>query len=369
MLRGIAACLVLAYHVVENSAWKNFPLDNPFALLVRMGWVGVDLFLVISGFVIGRAAMMAAEEPHPGWRRHFMERRLRRIAPLYFLTCLVCLLLINQAVVNHGWRIAFLNICSHLGFIHNLNPYTMSSINGPNWSVALEMQFYLLAIVCAPWLRKRQALLGLGLAVCCAWIWRYLGTLIHLPGAANPHFQFHWGSQLVGTLDQFACGIVVAWVSLHSGLRPGWRLFAALAAAALLVLWGTWTVFWLNSVFWNSTAMIVWWRSPLSVGFALLIAAIVYSPVSLPKIARPFSYLGQISYGLYLWHLLCVMLLLKLTELRDWSLMAATFGSAAALAAVSWHFLEKPIIKSTEPTYWSRVAHKLPFFHRWRSWS
>ena len=79
VLRGLAALLVLVYHVIEVGAWKEFPVTG-LALLARIGWVGVDLFFVISGFVIGKAAMEGAQGNAPGWRRNFAERRLRRIS-------------------------------------------------------------------------------------------------------------------------------------------------------------------------------------------------------------------------------------------------------------------------------------------------
>jgi len=56
VLRGIAALLVLGYHVVEIGKWASFPVTGP-ALLVRVGWIGVDMFFVISGFVIGLSTL------------------------------------------------------------------------------------------------------------------------------------------------------------------------------------------------------------------------------------------------------------------------------------------------------------------------
>ena len=74
LLRGAA--------VVAALVWA-LALSWGLALLARIGWVGVDLFFVISGFVIGKAAMEGAQGNAPGWRRNFAERRLRRALPLW----------------------------------------------------------------------------------------------------------------------------------------------------------------------------------------------------------------------------------------------------------------------------------------------
>jgi len=88
VLRGIAALLVLIYHVIEISGWQSFPISGP-ALLFRIGWIGVDLFFVISGFVIGRAAIIGISTQPSSRKKPFFERRLRRIVPLYLLSGMV----------------------------------------------------------------------------------------------------------------------------------------------------------------------------------------------------------------------------------------------------------------------------------------
>jgi len=69
-LRGIAALLVLIYHVIEISGWQSFPSTGP-ALLFRIGWIGVDLFFVISGLVIGRAAIIGISTQPSSWKSLF----------------------------------------------------------------------------------------------------------------------------------------------------------------------------------------------------------------------------------------------------------------------------------------------------------
>jgi hypothetical protein len=84
-LRAAAALLVLVYHVVELGPWPAFPTHGVF-LLFRMGWIGVDLFFVISGFVIGLSAIRLYRDGDRSYRWTFMRRRLARIVPLYLVT-------------------------------------------------------------------------------------------------------------------------------------------------------------------------------------------------------------------------------------------------------------------------------------------
>ena len=153
LLRAFAALLVLVYHVIELAPWPDFPASG-VGLMFRAGWVGVDLFFVISGFVIGLSAIRLYREGASDYRRTFMRRRLARIVPLYVFTCAAFLLMVDSPVFTLPWRKLALQLGSHLLFLHNLHPSLHGAINGPNWSVAAEMQFYVLVIVAVPLLSR-----------------------------------------------------------------------------------------------------------------------------------------------------------------------------------------------------------------------
>ena len=84
VLRGFAALLVVFYHVIEVGEWKSFPTSG-LAHLPRLGLFGVDLFFVISGFVIGKTALDGIAKENQ-WRGHYTTRRVKRIVPLYLAT-------------------------------------------------------------------------------------------------------------------------------------------------------------------------------------------------------------------------------------------------------------------------------------------
>ncbi|MBX3585905.1 MAG: acyltransferase [Ramlibacter sp.] len=348
-LRAIAALLVLTYHVVEVGQWTAFPVTGP-GLLVRFGWIGVDLFFVISGFVIGRAAIRAAQEQQPGWRERFAERRLRRIVPLYLLTAVVFTLFVDSDVLRHGWKTAAWQIGVHLMFVHNLHPSSHGAIDGPNWSVALEMQFYLLIALCAPWLARVSALRIVAFWMLLAVAWRYGTTIVLAPGTASPYLQHVAESQLPGALSQFSLGILLAKRELAGGLRPNWRGFGTCSALAAILLITAWKLLLANSTYWDNALMIVGWRPLFAVGLAALVAAAVTAPVNGGRLIRPLRYLGEISYGIYLWHLPVLLTLIEKTPWRGKSLMMATLAGTIALAALSWHFYERRwLVPSTSP--------------------
>ena len=116
LLRAFAALLVLVYHVIELAPWPEFPTAGP-GLLFRAGWVGVDLFFVISGFVIGLSAIRLYRDGARDYRRTFLRRRLARIVPLYVFTCAAFLLMVQPAVLSLPWGKLALQLVSHLLFL------------------------------------------------------------------------------------------------------------------------------------------------------------------------------------------------------------------------------------------------------------
>ena len=104
--------------------------------------------------------------------------------------------------------------CPTLLFLHNLLPATHGSINGPTWSIALEMQFYVFMAFAMPWMARRRLWVVAATLILTAVAYRYALTLWLVPGQADTNLQMVYTSELPGTLDQFGCGIV-----LGPGLR------------------------------------------------------------------------------------------------------------------------------------------------------
>lgn len=339
LLRATAALMVVCYHVIVHGNWTEFP-SSGLAILPRMGWIGVDLFLVISGFVIGKTAMESFAKNPNSWRNDYIERRLRRIAPLHLATLFIFTLLITPQILTFGWTSIF-HLFTHIFFIHNLFPSTYGSINGVNWSVALEMQFYMLIAFTTPWLSRSGWVRVMLVWVSIAIAWRYLTTLFLVPTQAAVHYQIVAATMLPGTIDQFAMGICLAKLCINGKLSFTFKRFIFWLAAAVILLTVSWMSFSTRSAYWYFPEMIWFWRTLVSAAFAALLGVFIMIPYSGGWLTKPFRYLGEISYGIYLWHLPILISLIAHTPWRGASLLKATLIGTIALSALSWHGFEK----------------------------
>jgi peptidoglycan/LPS O-acetylase OafA/YrhL len=354
VLRALAALSVLVYHVIEMGQWSGFPAHGPLTVF-RYGWAGVNLFLVISGFVIGLTALHGFSRDGLDFRRPFVRRRLARVVPLYLLTGLVYVLLVESSLLFAPAARQLTHFGSHLLFLHNLNHETYGTLNGPNWSVALEMQFYLAILLATPWLARLnpwRMLLG---AVLFSALYRWVTTLWLPPGASVIHEQHVAAIQLPGVLDHFAMGIFLAravrgeagawW---QAQLTPGWLgCLKFTAAAAVLVLLAGWVL--RSGSYWDRTSMIVGFPLLLAMALAMVVTAAIAFPAPRAALLQPLRYPGIISYGIYLWHVpVLLSLLARYPTLREGRLLAFTLACTLLLAAFSWHAFEKPWIRRSQ---------------------
>ncbi|MFN7141224.1 MAG: acyltransferase family protein, partial [Limisphaerales bacterium] len=352
-LRAVAAILVLVYHVIELTQWHNFPAAWPYRTFY-LGWLGVDLFFVISGFVIGLAAIKVYRESDGSYRRSFMKRRLARIVPLYLFTAVVFLFFIEPGLLQMKFKTLMAHVFAHLGFVHNWFYKTHGSINGPNWSVAVEMQFYLLAILFAPVLSKVKPWKLLFWGIVLAWLTRFAAFWWTMD-RGDSHRTFIFSSQVPGNADQFAFGIFLSRLYLDGTLkewaqrwqgRGHWILFAGVVAIGTAALLTTFQ-FWPGGTYWKNVYMVTFWRTGVAVSFAMLVALFCLLPdLSRSWYFQPLNYLGEISYGIYLWHLPVILSLKRVLPPDDrFLLLKMSVILTLILASLSWHLIEKPVMQ------------------------
>lgn len=350
-LRGFAAVSVVVYHLIAHWDWTAFPEGGPLAWF-RAGWMAVDLFFVISGFVIGLAAFSGVEREGAAFRRGFMRSRLARIVPLHVLTLGVYVLAVEpQLRATPGFWPDFV---AHLAFVHNLYFPFSGSMNGPNWSLAAEMQFYVVMAMAAPWLLRSPPWRFAALFVAIAWAWRDLAWHLTIPGPLDAAYMAQ--TQLPGMLDEFAVGLLLArFVRSEAGasavdrLAHDGRLRWAGVALVALLWWGLFGIF-LSHDFWAEGAMAVFFRTGIAGCTALVLLLLCAWPAPARLSAwQPLLYLGQVSYGIYLWHVPVLFLLGRYTHLAPWQALAFALPLVVALAALTWHGVEAP---------WLRMARR-----------
>ena len=308
IVRGFAAVTVVMYHVIEYTKWSGFGMTWPFVWF-RYGWMGVDIFFVLSGFVITLAALRgyAGTANKATFRKQFAIARLARIVPLHYLTCAVYAAAFARYVFASA-RTAASHIGSHALFLHNLSPATLSSINGVNWSLAVELELYvLIALLAGPLTRARPgAVLACALPV--AWTAR---AFAFAGGRGRPpapvHITWYLTTNVFANADFFGVGAALALVATSRASTWARRLFdwpLACATLSLAVLVAAFRVLAPRAgAYWDLWPMVVFFRTLTAVGWGLAIAAAcgVTSPRVLNHpLVVPLTYSGKVSYGVYL---------------------------------------------------------------------
>jgi peptidoglycan/LPS O-acetylase OafA/YrhL len=362
LLRAFAALSVVVYHVIELGPWLSFPHEWPFKWF-RIGWMAVDLFFVISGFVIAWSLIQLRSQnlPSGDLAKQFMLRRFARIAPLYYVTCIAYVVLVSPEMVyasDFWWQ-----VISHLLFIHSWGNNTFGSINGFNWAIAVEMQFYVFVLLLLGWWSKQSPVRIMLTGILTAWICRAIVVLVgYLKGWAGPWPIFMKAVQMPMMLDEFACGIALAMMVWRypPSKWPGTRFQQGLVLTAALALTGyvTFATYFAYSSYWGYPLMVIFWRTGLGIFFALVLVIAIWLPaLSKPGfLYRSFYYLGDISYGIYLWHFICLSLLKQYFSAEPVQLLTTVMILTLMLAAASWHLLEKPLIKWGKRHTEARIA-------------
>lgn len=341
-LRAAAALSVLGLHVVLIGGWTAYPETGPLAWL-RVGNLGVDVFFVLSGYVITGSALALMETAKDHWRRAFLWRRAARIYPLYLLTSLLFLLCVNSAALTGAD--AWWQVLSHLLLVHNWLITTSGSINGVAWSIGTEAQLYLMTAWLLPWLGHLppwRIVLG---AFVLAWTWRAL-SLWWVPlliDGATENTIAHTAAQWPGFADAYGLGTALALLPAGFAYARRWRLLCGIGGILLMALSAEFYL--------GYTRTGDYWSTPWVATFALTVPALAAALLVLalrhwvtsPR--APWVLLGVWSYGLYLWHLPVLQWLQQHTSLKNAALAAATLAASVALAALSWYLLEQPAIR------------------------
>jgi peptidoglycan/LPS O-acetylase OafA/YrhL len=323
-LRAFAACWVMAFHLNALVGPKTMLVDLGFTLvevthLVTIGWVGVDVFFVLSGFLLTTHLLEARSTgPWPWVLRRYLVARIRRVIPAYWaqIAILFTVAVIAARALPEWTAYIPLNAL----MIHNLLPAASQAINPVYWTLPIEFGFYLalplflrllVSLERAP-LARRLALLALVVAcvVAITWTYRYFVFRMY---ASSPVNTIVWAtSQLPGSFDEFVLGSAAAawlrWRTLERGMpspraREAWS--NALLVAGCAGLFGM--MYFLHRIhaqYWSGHWALIVWHT-IAAGFiALGIVGIALNGRPARMVfANPVAmFLGTVSYSIYLWH-------------------------------------------------------------------
>ncbi len=356
-LRGLAILLVILCHYVGNpnhSALGFWP--HRFLAAFTAGWSGVDLFFVLSGFLIGGILLDARKSPH--YFRTFYMRRVFRILPIYYLWTLLFAATAILALAFFPGRLPLasrdlLRVPIQLLFLQNIfigMPYFTWIWFVVTWSLAIEEQFYLLAPPLIRFFSHRRLVTVLVATIALAPFLRFFLFRYWAPGTYLCAFLMPCRA------DALSSGILLAIAWRDARIRDWIRGHAPLLQRILLV-------------FFLGIGALLWWLvHPLnavtvSIGYTWL--AMFYSALLLTVFSQPthwlaavmrwrfLGWLGGVSYCVYLLHdafnFFSHRIFLhaepQLQTLPELAVSILALLATLSAASLSWRFFEKPLIR------------------------
>jgi peptidoglycan/LPS O-acetylase OafA/YrhL len=337
-LRAVAALSVLVCHITlvyiilaTNS--QAFLDPSAAEQLLYAGGFGVSLFFALTGYLIFRPFAKRLAGAPPIVLHTYATNRALRILPLYFVVMAVVLAAQSQPL--EAWVRFFT-------FTQNFSDETAGKINGPAWSLAVELQFYLLLPLLAiglsrfkrrPLVTAAAVIVALGIASLVARL-----VLIDDPDFANATWRYRMATNFIF----FVPGMLLALIEVGLRGRP-LRLPKALAVSDLWLVAGV--AMWAVVVFagYNHDYLI----APAS--FLVLGACVLGLRPGLGVRAlsfRPLALLGVASYSLYLWHFPLLELLTNQGASPELLPLAALAIPTAILVAwISYRVIEEPFLR------------------------
>lgn len=366
-VRGVAILMVMLMHSLEGNFDGPSRAIRTLGDFINLGRLGVDLFFVLSGFLITGILIDTRQDPH--FFRRFYVRRTLRIFPLYYGFLLLLLLL--TPAFHLDWHGMFLWM---LAYLQNFQPMRLLTLHVGNigmyhlWSLAVEEQFYLVWPFLVFLLRGKRRSVGLAAAVLAVAVVFLRVAIIH---SGHGIEYIHVG--MFTRADQLLCGAILA-VLYRS--NHWWPRVLALAPwiflLPILIYLGIWSR---TNHLENASIYFV-----IGLGYTIFAVSCVGAMTWALKPGSTFQRimqlpalrtLGKYSYGLYIIHVPVLTLLAIPT--RQWlrlhfhsrvlamGLTAVLLLSFAFLLAwASYNFFEKHFLRLKHRFDYTRVAPARP---------
>jgi peptidoglycan/LPS O-acetylase OafA/YrhL len=369
-LRGFAILFVVLLHYCYQPGDPGPALLVHIRNLFGLGWSGVDLFFVLSGFLIGGILMDA--KTSPDYFKTFYIRRFYRIIPIYYIWIVMFILLITVgakvlSVHTHSHILPALGFSTFEQFFFLQNIWVPNHVTlsfwwlGITWSLAVEEQFYLVAPLAIRFLDVKKLRALLVAIIFVAPLLRTLLVFIEKPFAQHAYVSTPCRA------DSLAFGMLVALYWREDGFRD--RLCANRRALTILL-----------AVLFAGMAVLSYWYSnptlaiPLTIGLSWI--AFFYTVVLLHALSNPTGLvarfarkswlreLGRVSYCVYLIHIavryfvfgLSVRTIPHLSDLRTFGLTLLSAALTYLIARLSWTYVEGPLIRIGHRTVYRMQA-------------
>lgn len=341
-LRALAVLAVIAYHL--NFSWA------------KGGFIGVDIFFVLSGYLITNILLTQWETKNTIDLKQFWLRRIRRLFPAAYLMiiCVVIFAVLFNRDLLHNLRgdsIASFFYVSNWWFIfHNVSYFDSFGVPSPLknlWSLAIEEQFYLiwplflygfLRFIKNPkWLLRVIIVLALLSAI--------LMGILYTPGSDPSRVYYGTDTRLFDLLSGCALAFLWPFNRLSPKIPAKSRLTLNVAGSISVIL------FFVFVYFLNEYQTFLYRGGLFLVALlgVVMIATISHPSCYLSRVfsLKPLRWIGTRSYGIYLWHYPIITLTTPVTEIGQPSILRPVLQVAATfiIAELSYRYLETPIRK------------------------
>lgn len=325
-VRGFACLIIFLFHCRVMSGSPNLqPALGYLYYLPLHGAYAVDLFFVLSGFfiILPYVKTVNSSGAQISLGRYYLKKFIR-IFPPYYLNLLAMFGIVVPAVLGLSYfqsEDGIFMLVSHLTFLQYMHPASSSSLgmNGALWTLSITFQFFLIFPLiknCFVNGREKVFLLGF-IAISVLWkVFCWYDTHLLFPIAMDTvrrfnvddfTIRFFLSNQLPAQLGHFAIGMFLGSIYVK---KPQKNIFLLLIALAGLIS----TIYSFKIANLAVTPWWHWWRLWLAVGSGCLI---YLTAINGPGIFKTFfankylGFLGNLSYEIYLWHLLILYLLKK----------------------------------------------------------
>lgn len=356
-LRGVAVLMVIALHIFKRADYfTENPILASITSLTTVGWMGVDIFFTLSGFLITSILLQARDEAN--YFKNFYMRRALRIVPLYLVLILFVLFLapkLERAFKEEVWQflpilLLYLQNWTILFEDLHITQYLLVT-----WSLAIEEQFYILWPFLVYYLNTRQLIKFSIWAISISFFARVVGVIFFADIHSVSHF-FYYNS--FTRFEQIIIGALLALLFTFPDMREKIRRFSIPVFVVFFSIFVMLCLLSLPGLPNPGRASI-----PLTVGgytvvglfsAALIGVFITHPPSSLLRrfFQNPILVaMGKYSYSMYLFHVPVALILMEIfwqADMRGGRVyvlyIGSTFLVTVIIALLTWNLLEKHML-------------------------
>lgn len=332
-LRGVAILAVMAF--------------NGHFLGMRGGFVGVDIFFVLSGFLITSLLLQGCQQSSEMGLKNFYIRRALRLLPALFVLMLFCVAYALIIQPTDKATITLKGVLYTLFYVANwaqVPPYGAIGALSHAWSLSVEEQFYILwplLLLVLNRIKSKSVVLAILLSLIAVsvaisvWLWQ----------AQVPYLRIYFGSDTRAHELLIGCvaALLVSWGVFQNAIRFRGAFHVATAISVVGIVISLFLLRHNTAFVYNGGFTLI------SVATAILILDILLFPSLLSRGFEftPLVWIGRISYGLYLWHFPIIGASQRILEERVPPFVYQFIGVTLTflVATASYYFLEKPFLK------------------------